>query len=107
VNVGHISSLRRMPGVVDGPTGSDAHIAQCLICQAESAKYRTLVRALASLRHQIMTAPDGLVQAVMSDLGRAPMSARRNKAGQAAAAGVAVAVAGAIAVAGWRRRTAA
>ena len=103
MNAAHISSLRRMPGVVDGPTGSDAHMAQCLICQAESARYRTVVRALASLRYQIMTAPDGLVQAVMRDLGRAPISARRNKAGQAAVAGVAVAVAGAIAVAGWRR----
>lgn len=107
MRVGHVSSLRRMPAVVDGPTGSDAHIAQCLICQAESAKYRTLVRTLASLRHQVMTAPDGLVQAVISELGRAPTTARRFKPGQAAAAGVAVAVAGAIAVAGWRRRNAA
>ena len=107
MTVSHLSSLRRMPGVVDGPTGSDAHIAQCLVCQAESAKYRTLLRTLASLRHQIMNAPDGLVQAVLSDLGRAPTSARRFKPGQAAAAGVAVAVAGAIAVASWRRRNAA
>ena len=107
MNFSHLSSLRRMPGVVDGPPEIDGHVAQCLSCQAESAKYRTLVRTLASLRHQITIAPDGLVEAVMSDLGRGPTPAWRFKPGQATAAGVAVAVAGAIAVAGWRRRNAA
>lgn len=107
MKLGHLASLRRMPGVVDGPTGSDAHVAQCLRCQAESARYHSLVRALGALRHQLVRAPEGLVEAVIADLGRAPIARRRFKAGQTAAAGAAVAVAGAIAVAGWRRRRAA
>ncbi len=45
--------IELLPDLVDGPdrhADAEAHIAQCLRCQAEMARYRKLVRALALVR---------------------------------------------------------
>ena len=61
----------RLPGVDDieelGPRLTD-HVATCLRCQAEAARYRSLQRRLGALEQVSYTAPPGLVASVMERL---------------------------------------
>jgi anti-sigma factor RsiW len=84
------------------PDLNDAHIASCLRCQAEAARYRTLRRHLAELRNETVQAPPGFVPLVVSGLGTEADVPRKPGGIEAAvaAAGLA-AVAGAVAL--WRR----
>lgn len=50
--------------------GSRRHLARCLACQAEVAKYRAIARTLRSLRDERIQAPAGLVFRVMAGLSR-------------------------------------
>ena len=61
----------RLPGVDDatelGPRLS-GHVATCLQCQAEAARYRSLHRRLGALENTTYPAPDGFVRSVMRRL---------------------------------------
>ena len=103
----------RLPGSdadpLDGRLGR--HVATCLPCQAEEARYRSLHRRLGALRERVVEAPSGLVGAVLIAVdGEEQVAAalRRSRAPRpvvAAAAGAAVvaAAAGTIVVLGLRR----
>lgn len=108
MNVAHFRARRWLPAAVDGPTSADAHIGTCIRCQAELARYRSVARNLASLRHEVATAPHNTVEVVLEGLETEPRLPRRRRTIETAAAtGAVVAVAGALAVATWRRRQAA
>ncbi len=103
----------RLPGVesVDelGPRLS-AHVATCLTCQAEAARYRTLRRHLGALASETVEAPDTLLPAVAAEIRRPPVDDKRGSvvrraaiASAAAAGAVAAAGAGTIIVIGLRR----
>jgi anti-sigma factor RsiW len=91
----------------------DGHIAFCLSCQAEMARYGKLRRQLASLADVVVEAPEPLAAAVelaISAGGTSPSSAARQShpARVAAAAGAVIAAAaGAVAVVLWRHSKAA
>lgn len=58
---------RRLPAAVDDASvlgRLHAHLAVCLRCQAEAARYRKMSRQLSALAHVHETAPAGLVAAV-------------------------------------------
>jgi len=105
----------RLPGVDSVDDLGDrlaAHVATCLRCQAEAARYRTLRRRLGALAPDQMTAPGTLVPSVVacieieeSDVpGNRRVGLRRAAVAVSAAAGAAVAAtAGTIIVVGLRR----
>lgn len=100
---------RRLPLVGDEgslPPGLDRHVAKCLTCQAETARYRKLGRALGALASTVEPAPPGMVGAVRRVLEREalgmPVSSRSDRI-TAAAGAVAATAAGVVAVALWRR----
>lgn len=86
----------------------DAHVSECLSCQAEMARYGKLRRQLASLSEIVVEAPEPLAAAVAAAIASSeatPESASglAHPARVAAAAGAVVAAAaGAVAVAVWR-----
>ena len=88
----------------------DSHVATCLPCQAELARYGRLRRQLAALNEVIVPAPGNLVPtvgwAIAAVEARKPGYVRSAHPGRTAAAAGAVvaAAAGAAAVAAWRRR---
>lgn len=84
------------------PGRHDPHVDGCLRCQAEAARYRTMLRSLAALRDTVVPAPAGLVSAVGDHVGENGDDTRKPAAREVAvaAAGV-VAVASALAL--WRR----
>jgi anti-sigma factor RsiW len=89
-----------------------SHVAQCLACQAELARYNRLRRELGSLADVVEPAPPRLGAAVAHEInagsGESPPSRRSPQVGRAAAAGGAVAAAaGAAAVIVWRHSKAA
>ena len=108
-----IASCRRVAGRlpltgVDVSLGEtlDRHVAECLVCQAEMARYRKLNRALAGLASEVVDAPAGLAAAVeiAIDRGVAPGDAPRRLGRAAAATGaLAATAAGVVAVTLWRR----
>ena len=89
------------------------HVAQCLSCQAELARYNRLRRQLGSLADVVEPAPLPLVSAIESEIdsGSRPSTTpwRAYQVGQVAAEGgaVAAAAAGAAAVIAWRHSKAA
>ncbi len=84
----------------------DTHVAECLTCQAEAARYRKLLRALSALSDDLEPAPAGLAAAVESALDAASRR-RRPPVGlsrvAAATGAVAATAAGMLAVALWKR----
>lgn len=86
----------------------DRHVATCLTCQAELARYGRLQRQLASLADVVSEAPQPLADAVATAIasGEVPEDGAEtamHPARVAAAAGAVVAAAaGAAAVAVWR-----
>jgi len=91
----------------------EAHIATCLSCQAETARYGKLRRQLASLADATLDAPPRLVSAVGDAISRGDSAAdagvRQSHPARVAAAagGLVAAAAGAVAVAVWRHSKAA
>ena len=91
---------------------SGRHRDHCLRCQAEAVRRRSLLRELGELRKEIVPAPAGLHEAVMSGLRKQDARAPRRvivlqmAARHAAAAGVTAATAVALAtgVLRWRSR---
>ena len=75
------------------------HAAQCLRCQAEASRYRTLARHLAGMEAELLAAPAGLERSVMSSL-QTDADAPKNTVvwDTAMAAAGAVAIAGALAL---------
>jgi anti-sigma factor RsiW len=91
----------------------EAHIATCLSCQAEIARYGRLRRQLAVLADVTLDAPARLVSAVghaiSSGDDAADVGSRQSHPARVAAAagGVVAAAAGAVAVVVWRHSKAA
>lgn len=46
------------------------HVATCLLCQAEQARYRSMRRWLGDLRSTVESAPPGLTSSVVASIGR-------------------------------------
>jgi anti-sigma factor RsiW len=46
----------------------EAHIAGCRACSAELDRYRALIEAMGGLREVAVEAPDGFLEAVLSDV---------------------------------------
>jgi len=87
-----------------------AHVAMCLACQAETARYRSLRRHLGALADETLAAPPTLLPAVAAGIAEPAetVASRRLTVRQAvtvtAAAGAAVAAAaGTVIVIGLRR----
>jgi len=83
-----------------------SHASSCLRCQAEQARYRSLLRALGSLPLESVRAPDDLVGSVVARLDESVdrrSSPAVVKTAVAAAAGAVVVAAGAFVLVGWRR----
>ena len=100
---------RRLPASDgEGALGSrdQAHVAECLRCQAEAVRYRRQHRLLTGLRTEVVPAPAGLVEDVMAEITGEEQPTRRIAVLGGAAAG-AVVVAGAVAFVGLRKVTAA
>jgi hypothetical protein len=105
-----------MPDLLDDPgllaEADSAHIAQCLRCQAEMARFRRLRRILASLRLQQVPAEPDLVDDLLGGLDLAAERRERHRiAGRRAASIVGLAAATAAGVGGvlvlaTRRRSA-
>lgn len=105
-----------MPDLLDDPellSPTDAaHVAQCLRCQAELARFRRLHRTLASLRDLPVPADAGLVEGILAGLDSAAERRERHRiAGRRAASimGLAAATAagvGGVLVLATRRRSA-
>jgi hypothetical protein len=90
---------RFLPAYVAGEETLDprtlAHVAECLRCQAEIARYRRMLRTLHGLRLDREVAPASLLGSVISGLDQ-PLGARRAWvviAGVASAAGAVAATA--------------
>lgn len=87
------------------------HLGTCLVCQAEAARYRRLLRSLAGLSRELDRVPVGLAAAVEARLDGvrgAPADRVTGRAAKvAAAAGAAVAAAGTVVVVRWLRGRAA
>lgn len=82
------------------PEGVRAHLATCLRCQAELARYRRLLRLLGQIRAMRPTPPEGVVAEVLSALAseaerhalRSFVRGRRVSAALAAAVALSVAL---------------
>ena len=85
------------------PWLSNDHVSVCLRCQADAAKYRTLIQQLSQMRDGLVPAPAGLPEVVGRSLSRRVDSPKKSRLRE-----VALAAAGAVAMAGavtlWRRR---
>jgi hypothetical protein len=61
-----------LPGVIDGTHRSDRrmrrHVESCLRCQAELVQYRRLLRALHTLRTDVLEPAPGLLSSVLANL---------------------------------------
>lgn len=84
-----------------------AHMAACLLCQAEAAQYRQIERGFASLRQEVVSAPPDLVARVMRGLDRTPVPRFRKPIALGVSTASAVAVAATVAFALRRRHAAA
>jgi anti-sigma factor RsiW len=108
-----------LPGLVDDDAVADAavheHVAACLRCQAELARYRKVKRALHELRTRYVEPAPGLLGetlAVLTDAAekgaiRSMVTARRLAYAGAAVGTAALATGTALLIARSRRRTAA
>lgn len=71
---------RFLPAYVAGEQELDpstlAHVAECLRCQAEIARYRRMLRALHSLRLDREPTPTGLLGSILADLEEQPRAGR-------------------------------
>ncbi len=89
--------------LANDPFTSNDHIAECLRCQAEAAKYRSLLRHLGQMRHELVPAPAGLPELVGRSLSRPPVLPKKSRVRE-----VSIAAAGVVAMAGaftfWRKR---
>ena len=89
------------------PDHTSSHLEGCLRCQASRSRYRLLNREMRSLRDQLVPAPAGLPDRVLSGAGVELATVRRIPAEAVAVAGLAAAAgAAAGAFAWWRRRSA-
>ena len=63
---------RRLPEILDGIAPADAevvaHVEECLLCRAELARYRKMLRLLAQLRVERPAMPDGLLEGVLASI---------------------------------------
>ena len=92
-----------LPGVIDGSHRADRrvrrHVESCLRCQAELVQYRKLLRALHTLRTDVLEPSPGVLSSILANLEEAGErgAIRSLIAGRKAAylAGVAVATAAA------------
>lgn len=98
-------------GSVALPRQAERHVERCLRCQAEQVQYRKVIRAMRSLRPQLVE-PDRdllveILAAVAEDAGRGPIRSilDRHRVAYVAAATAATA-AGAIVIAARTRRPA-
>jgi predicted anti-sigma-YlaC factor YlaD len=64
---------RLLPAILDnGELAAEevvAHVEGCLVCQAELARYRRLLRLLAQLRLERPAVPEGLFEEVLESIG--------------------------------------
>lgn len=104
----HLVAVRLARVDSDGSLGSrfDTHMAGCLTCQAEAARYRKMYRSLAGLATLTEQPPHGFAPDVAAALGadtsRGRSPSRRGRVAAATGA-IAATAAGVVAVALWRR----
>ncbi|MGI9023635.1 MAG: hypothetical protein ACR2HV_10505 [Acidimicrobiales bacterium] len=64
-----------LPGIVDGDEVADLdvrrHVETCLRCQAELAQYRKVLRALHTLRTEVLVPAPGMLPDIFATLGAA------------------------------------
>jgi hypothetical protein len=105
----------RLAGVADGsetlPPAARWHVERCLRCQAELVQYRKLLRALRTLRTEVLEPNPGLVADILATVSasgerhavRQLLSGRRVAYVSGIAAATAAGAAGAVALALSRR----
>ena len=106
-----------LPGVADGTTIADRaarrHVDRCLRCQAELVQYRKLLRALHSLRTEVLEPAPGLLPGILASIEaagerhalRSMLTGRRVAYAGGIAAATAAGAAGALLYATRTRRT--
>jgi len=61
-----------LPGIIDGAATADRrverHVESCLRCQAELVQYRRLLKALHTLRTQVLEPAPGLLSDILAGL---------------------------------------
>ena len=92
-----------LPGTAELPRWAEAHIHECLACQAEAARYKQVRRGMSLLASGSYDAPPGMVSKVMAALDDPERSDHKAVIFAAVAAGVA---AGIVGVAALRARIA-
>src|SRR5947199_6883156 len=64
-----------LPGVIDGNHRADRrlrrHVESCLRCQAELVQYRKLLRALHTLRTDVLEPTPGLLSSILANIEEA------------------------------------
>ena len=106
-----------LPGVADGTQIADRaarrHVERCLRCQAELVQYRKLLRALHSLRTEVLEPAPGVLSDILASLEaagerhalRSMLTGRRLAYAGGIAAATAAGAAGALLYATRTRRT--
>ncbi len=93
----------RLPGELLGtwPLSPSAHLhlERCLTCQAQAARYRTVLRALRLLRDGLEDAPAWIVSEVLGSLDEAGSSRDSKRTAAWAVSAVAASLAAAVAIA--------
>ena len=112
----HRIAQARMPLLASDPSAGRLrdHVEECISCQAEAARYRTVQRVLGTFSRERYEPPFDLVPGVMSSIESGvgevlerPVTEAKRLAKAGAAAAVAGAVAGAVVIARIARRRAA
>jgi hypothetical protein len=109
--VDDLSAVAHGSAVLDD--ASRHHVEHCLHCQAELVQHRKLLRALASLRHELLLPAPGLLSEVLAAVEvagertalRAILSGRRAAYLSGLAAATAAGAAGAIVIATRAKRS--
>lgn len=80
---------------------SRRHLNECLACQAQAARYNSVIRTLSSLKDELEEAPVWLVSHVMAVVAQASVRQSRSRAGVYVAASAVVASAAAAGAVLW------
>jgi len=109
--------IELLPAVADGSTVADRsarrHVERCLRCQAEVVQYRKLLRALHSLRTEVLEPAPGVLPGILAHIEaagerravRSMLTGRRIAYASGIAAATAAGAAGALLYATRTRKT--
>lgn len=65
-----VEAASALPASVDAelPADVEQHLKECLVCQAEAARYKRLSRTMGTLRDQYIAPPEDLLEQVLDSV---------------------------------------